>query len=108
MPSLFEPCGLSQMISMRYGTVPVVRGVGGLADTVLDADAVPQGTGFIFDDYSAAALAAAVERAMEHYASPRRWSVLRKRCMERDFSWDVSAREYLSLYESLTAKRAAK
>ena len=108
MPSLFEPCGLSQMISMRYGTVPVVRGVGGLADTVLDADAGPHGTGFIFDDYSAAALAAAVERSMEHYAAPRRWSLLRKRCMERDFSWDVSAGEYLSLYESLTSKMASK
>ena len=108
MPSLFEPCGLSQMISMRYGTVPVVRGVGGLADTVSDADAFPHGTGFMFEEYSAGALTSAVRRAQKHFASPRRWSVLRKRCMEKDFSWDRSAREYMSLYGSMLLKRAEK
>ena len=102
MPSLFEPCGLSQMISMRYGTVPVVRAVGGLADTVFDVDAGPRGTGFTFEDLSPGALAGAVKRALAHFAEPRRWSQLRKRCMERDFSWDPSARSYLSLYRSLT------
>lgn len=104
MPSLFEPCGLSQMISMRYGTVPVARGVGGLVDTVSDADACPHGTGFMFDEFSAGALASTVGRAMDHFASPRHWSVLRRRCMQKDFSWDRSAREYLSLYESLVLK----
>jgi len=108
MPSLFEPCGLSQMISMRYGTVPVVRGVGGLADTVSDADAFPHGTGFMFEEYSAGALTSAVRRAQKHFASPRRWSVLRKRCMEKGFSWDRSAREYMSLYGSMLLKRAEK
>ncbi|MDO9508925.1 MAG: glycogen synthase GlgA [Thermovirgaceae bacterium] len=104
MPSLFEPCGLSQMISMRYGTVPVVRGVGGLADTVSDADAGPHGTGFMFEEYNGDALASAVGRALEHFGSPRRWSILRKRCMERDFSWSRSARAYISLYDSLAQR----
>jgi len=104
MPSLFEPCGLSQMISMRYGTVPVVRGVGGLADTVSDADAEPHGTGFMFDEYTWEAIVGAVNRALEHFRSPRRWSILRKRCMEKDFSWSRSARDYISLYDSLAQR----
>lgn len=102
MPSLFEPCGLSQMISMRYGTVPVARAVGGLADTVPDVDAGPRGTGFTFEDFSPEALIAAVKRALSHYSEPRHWSQIRKRCMERDFSWDLPARSYLTLYRSLS------
>ena len=102
MPSLFEPCGLSQMISMRYGTVPVARGVGGLVDTVSDADAGPRGTGFLFDDFTPEALMCAVKRALTHFSEPRSWSQLRKRCMEKDFSWDLSARSYMTLYSSLS------
>jgi len=102
MPSLFEPCGLSQMISMRYGTVPVARGVGGLVDTVSDADAGPRGTGFLFDDFTPEALRCAVKRALTHFSEPRSWSQLRKRCMEKDFSWDLSARSYMTLYSSLS------
>lgn len=108
MPSLFEPCGLSQMISMRYGTIPVVREVGGLVDTVTDVDAYPHGTGFMFEEFSAGALASAVGRALAHYGSPHRWAILRKRCMEKDFSWDRSAREYMSLYGSLVLKTTEK
>lgn len=102
MPSLFEPCGLSQMISMRYGTVPVARGVGGLVDTVSDTDAGPRGTGFLFDDFTPEALMCAVKRALTHFSEPRSWSQLRKRCMEKDFSWDLSARSYMTLYSSLS------
>lgn len=102
MPSLFEPCGLSQMISMRYGTVPVARGVGGLVDTVSDADAGPRGTGFLFDDFTPEALMCAVKRALTHFSEPWSWSQLRKRCMEKDFSWDLSARSYMTLYSSLS------
>lgn len=102
MPSLFEPCGLSQMIAMRYGTVPVVRAVGGLADTVADADVVPAGTGFLFDDFTAEALVGTVKRALAHFLEPRGWALLRGRCMKKDFSWDASARSYMTLYDSLT------
>ena len=102
MPSLFEPCGLSQMIAMRYGTVPVVRAVGGLADTVADADVVPAGTGFLFDDFTAEALVGTVKRALVHFLEPRGWALLRGRCMKKDFSWDASARSYMTLYGSLT------
>lgn len=102
MPSLFEPCGLSQMIAMRYGTVPVARGVGGLVDTVSDADAGPRGTGFLFDDFTPEALMSAVRRALTHFSEPRSWSQLRRRCMEKDFSWDLSARSYMTLYSSLS------
>ena len=102
MPSLFEPCGLSQIIAMRYGTVPVVRAVGGLADTVSDADVVPAGTGFLFDDFTAEALVGTVKRALAHFLEPRGWALLRGRCMKKNFSWDTSARSYMTLYDSLT------
>ena len=102
MPSLFEPCGLSQMIAMRYGTVPVARAVGGLADTISDADAFPAGTGFLFEDPTPGALVEAVKRAMAHFREPRAWARLRGRCMEKDFSWAPSARAYRALYASLT------
>ncbi|HBG14450.1 MAG TPA: glycogen synthase [Synergistaceae bacterium] len=101
MPSLFEPCGLSQMIAMRYGTVPVARSVGGLVDTVSDADAGPRGTGFLFEDFTPEALMSALKRALTHFSEPRSWSQLRRRCMEKDFSWDHSARSYMALYSSL-------
>jgi starch synthase len=87
------------MIAMRYGTIPVVRATGGLADTVIDADARPsQGTGFTFDDYSGEALADAFQRGIAAVRDPKRRTTIIRRAMERDFSWDRSAQEYARLY----------
>ena len=99
MPSRFEPCGLGQLIAMRYGSVPIVRSTGGLADTVQDYDpATGQGNGFAFTDYSEEALLAAVKRAVETYRHKDTWRTLMERGMRADFSWGVSARKYVELY----------
>jgi len=115
MPSRFEPCGLNQMYSMRYGTVPVVHAVGGLADTVRDyapaaGKAGPRRekpTGFVFREYSPAALLEALMRAVALYGDARKWRALQVAGMQQDFSWDRSAREYVKLYERAIMKRAA-
>jgi len=104
MPSRFEPSGLNQMYSMRYGTVPIARRTGGLADTIVPADA-PDGTGFLFDEPSAAALWRAVEAAAATFADPPRWRALQRAGMERDFSWTRSARAYLDLYRRVREAR---
>ena len=100
MPSRFEPCGLNQMYSLRYGTVPIVRATGGLADTVQDASE-PDGNGIRFTDYTPAALVEAVKRALELFRNPKRWKQLQQAGMRRDFSWDASAREYVKVYEGV-------
>jgi starch synthase len=107
MPSRFEPCGLNQMYSLRYGTVPVVHRVGGLADTVLDPQHAPAGTanGFSFTEPTPAALLRAVDRALAARREPQRWRQLQLRGMRRDFSWRASAAAYQNLYED--ALRAA-
>jgi starch synthase len=102
MPSRFEPCGMNQMYSQRYGTVPVVRSTGGLADSVTDYGA-DGGTGFVFADASASALMEAVRRAVAVFAEPVAWRRLQLAGMARDFSWDRSAREYLQIYKRLAA-----
>ena len=100
MPSRFEPCGLNQMYSMRYGTVPVVHGVGGLADTVVDySPRSKRSTGFVFADYTPAALLEALNRAFTIFGDARKWLVLQVAGMRQDFSWDRSAREYVKIYE---------
>jgi starch synthase len=100
MPSRFEPCGLNQMYSMRYGTIPVVRRVGGLADTVRDySSGQPDATGFSFDDYTPPALLAALSHALALYRAPARWHALQVAGMRQDHSWDRSAREYVKIYE---------
>ena len=100
MPSRFEPCGLNQMYSMRYGTVPVVHGVGGLADTVVDySPRNKRSTGFVMADYTSPALLGALNRALTLYAEPRKWQTLQTAGMQQDFSWDRSAREYVKIYE---------
>ncbi len=99
MPSRFEPCGLGQMIAMRYGSVPIVRSTGGLADTVEDYDpATGRGNGFAFSDYSEEALLGAVERATKTYRRQDVWRTLMERGMRADFSWRASARKYVELY----------
>jgi len=110
MPSRFEPCGLNQLYSMRYGAVPIVRKVGGLADTVdgLTPDAAPSGseTGFVFDEYTSAALVDAVQRAVTAFADHGLWARLMRMGMQQDFSWTRSARDYVNVYERALAARA--
>ncbi|HJW10505.1 MAG TPA: glycogen synthase GlgA [Albitalea sp.] len=105
VPSRFEPCGLTQLYALRYGTLPVVRRVGGLADTVVDAseDAVRRdvATGFVFEGATPSALQAAIDRAAGLFKQPALWTQLMKRAMAQDFSWDGSAREYGRLYAKL-------
>lgn len=99
MPSRFEPCGLGQMISMRYGSVPIVRAVGGLADTIHDFDPqTGEGNGFVFRDYTPQALFDAILRAIETYQDANAWRRLQIRGMQADFSWHSSARQYVDLY----------
>jgi starch synthase len=99
MPSWYEPCGLSQMYSQRYGTLPIVRATGGLQDTVVDAGESPEGgTGFKFRDYTPDALLWAIDRAIEAFGNPKTWKGFQQNAMRQDFSWDVSAREYVKVY----------
>jgi len=102
MPSRFEPCGLSQMYSLRYGTPPVVRRTGGLADTVVDV-ADKGGTGFVFDEARPDALLAALRRAEQAMAEPESWDALRQRGMACDFSWDTAAQSYEDMYRDALA-----
>ncbi|MFN8626489.1 MAG: glycogen synthase GlgA [Candidatus Binatia bacterium] len=106
MPSRYEPCGLNQIYSLRYGTIPVVRATGGLADTVTDYDpASGNGTGFAFVEYSGAALSACVDRALHTYGRPEAWLSLVRNAMQADFSWERSARAYIDLYRRVIGER---
>ncbi len=102
VPSLYEPCGLTQMAAQRYGALPVARRVGGLADTVEDGT-----TGFLFDGYSPAELADAADLAVETYRTPARWAWLVEHAVERDFSWERSAAEYSAVYRRVLAAQVA-
>jgi starch synthase len=106
MPSRYEPCGLNQMYSLRYGTVPIVRATGGLDDTVDDVDVDPEhGTGFKFAEYSPDALLGAVRRALARYADPAGWQRIMREGMRRDHSWRRAALAYLDLYrEAITGR----
>ena len=105
MPSRYEPCGLNQLYSLKYGTVPVVRGVGGLEDTIIDFSESPGvGTGFKFHNYTKEALIDAIGRALSAYKNKDLWASLVTRCMKEDFSWEKSAREYLELYKKAVVK----
>jgi len=100
MPSRYEPCGLNQMYSFMYGTLPIVRATGGLADTVVDVDEHPdKGTGFVFHAYDAALMLDAIKRALRHYQDRKAWRTLQLRGMSQDFSWRKSAQKYLEIYE---------
>ena len=104
MPSRYEPCGLGQMIAMRYGTLPIVNPTGGLADTVVDADE-EGGTGFVMPELTPAALVATLARASAVLSDPARLAAIRANGMARDFSWKTSARAYVKLYEQLVNLR---
>jgi starch synthase len=111
-PARYEPCGLSQLYAMRYGSLPIVRRTGGLLDTVVDASphAIAEGaaTGFSFQEPTAAALLGAMDRALELHAQPLAWRRLQMQAMQQDFSWDQSAGKYLDLYCRLTGLGAPK
>ncbi|MBE0432970.1 glycogen synthase GlgA [candidate division WOR-3 bacterium] len=102
MPSLYEPCGLGQLISLRYGTVPIVRKTGGLADTVFEFDAASMsGNGFLFTPYNSEALVDAAARACRVYADPAKFKELSDNCRGYDYSWSRSAKKYGDMYERL-------
>ncbi|MCS6999963.1 MAG: glycogen/starch synthase [Bacteroidota bacterium] len=99
MPSLFEPCGLTQIYALRYGTVPIVRATGGLADTVQEYNPVTtEGTGFTFREYSVSAFAHAIERALSYYRHPFHWDRIRRNGMQQDFSAAKSAQQYIDVF----------
>jgi len=101
IPSRYEPCGLTQMYALRYGTVPVVRATGGLDDTIVSFNKTTgDGTGFKFTAYQPQALLSAIEGAVDLFGEVKLWKKLRTNGMEADFSWDRSARSYLDLYRS--------
>jgi starch synthase len=105
MPSRFEPCGLTQLYSLRYGTVPVVRSAGGLVDTVEPWNAdTGEGTGFRFDDPDGTGMMWAIDQALSAYASKKAWKRLMRNGMSQDFSWERSARAYVDLYQRAIAK----
>jgi starch synthase len=101
IPSRYEPCGLTQMIAMRYGCIPVARAVGGLKDTIDDHGSGQDGTGFLFSEPTAHALAGAISRALSIYSDQAAWHSLQRRAMAQDFSWANSAQQYDELYQSL-------
>ena len=108
MPSQYEPCGLNQMYSLRYGTIPVVRRTGGLADSVVHFDpATGNGTGIVFNDFDAAGMNWALNTALEWYAQPRLWDRIVQNAMGQDFSWGTQANEYLKLFAALLQLDAA-
>jgi len=104
MPSLFEPCGLSQLMSMRYGTLPIVRETGGLKDTVIPYNEYTgEGTGFSFANYNADEMLHVIYYAMDIYYNRRdEWNAIVSNGMRADFSWDVSADKYINMYRELT------
>ena len=106
MPSRYEPCGLNQIYSLKYGTVPIVRATGGLDDTIEPFDLEHgTGTGFKFVEYSGAAMIYAVRQALHHFIDERIWKRIQLNGMAKDFSWDAPAREYAKLYAVAWSQR---
>ena len=105
VPSRFEPCGLTQLMSMRYGAVPIVRETGGLKDTVTPYEALrDMGTGFVFRAYASGDMVFVISQAVSLYKNnPAAFRRIQKRCMEQDFSWQNSAAKYLDIYDSVIA-----
>jgi len=108
MPSRYEPCGLNQIYSLKYGTVPIVRATGGLDDTIEPWDARSgKGTGFKFTDYNGEALLLTIRQALEAYSDQTSWQALMRNGMGKDFSWNASAREYGKIYSRVKQMRGA-
>lgn len=109
MPSKFEPCGLGQLISYRYGTIPIAHATGGLVDTIIDYNSNTQnGTGFLFKTYNSSALLDAIKRALNIFQRKAEFENLKKKVMELDFSWKKSAQCYLELYQELKDRAIVK
>lgn len=107
MPSRYEPCGLSQLYAMRYGTIPIVRSTGGLKDTVIDVEISPDsGTGFCFDDFSKEAFQNKVNMAISYYTQARKWRQMTALAMNSDFSWSRSAEKYMQVYKAVLEKNS--
>jgi starch synthase len=108
MPSRFEPCGLNQLYSLKYGTVPIVRSTGGLADTITDVRSYPitngKANGFLFKEYNSDLLLATIIRALDSFKNKTRWTKLMISGMSQDWSWDMSAREYIALYKKIVKR----
>jgi starch synthase len=106
VPSRFEPCGLTQMYALRYGSLPLVRRTGGLADTVIDCTledlAEERATGFVFERFDADDLLRAVRRAFTLWSRPRDWRAVQKRGMAQRFGWDTAAERYLAMYRQIS------
>jgi starch synthase len=96
MPSRYEPCGLSQMVSMRYGCIPIARATGGLRDTIKNGE-----TGFLFEEESAKALLKSMREALKVYENTDHWQSMQRNAMAQDFSWKNSAKQYAALYRAL-------
>jgi len=107
MPSRFEPCGLAQMQAMAYGTLPIVTGVGGLTDTVIDADLHPDGNGFVASEIDESGIVDAIHRALRSHRHAGRRQAIQRRGMSTDWSWAEPAQRYVDLYRSVLSKRAA-
>ena len=108
MPSRYEPSGLNQIYSLKYGTIPIVRATGGLKDSVEEFDSVSKtGTGFLFGPYDTSSLRIAVDRALGVFPQKSDWNTLIRNAMAADFSWDRSARAYLEVYNELLGVTAA-
>jgi len=106
MPSKYEPCGLNQLYSLKYGTVPIVRKTGGLADTIENYDPVSgQGTGFVFKNYDVQELLETIKRALKVYENQDAWIGLMRDGMKKDFSWEASAEKYVEIYLKALQKR---
>jgi starch synthase len=103
MPSRYEPCGLAQMIAMRYGCIPLVRETGGLVDTVRPYTDLENGTGFLFSEASPQAFADTLVETLALYDDRERWAALQRNAMAQDFSWARSARAYEALYKTLAS-----
>jgi starch synthase len=107
MPSMYEPCGLNQMYSLKYGTVPIVRRTGGLADSVQMWDGTKRsGTGIVFNDFDVPAIRWAIHTALDLFKDRSAWEQIIKNGVAQDFSWDRQAREYVALYETMVVNAA--
>jgi starch synthase len=101
MPSRYEPCGISQMISQRYGTIPIARATGGLVDTIINTTERKPGSGYLFEDLNATVFASKLTRAISDYQNHPLWTSMMDIAMKMDFSWEISAQKYIDEYQHL-------